>query len=266
MPLDLKAADQAAQALFEARRDGAKLDQLLEGIRPVTASDGYAVQAGVVKRLLAAHGGRQIGYKIGATNPAARATLGAGEAFSAALLSTFRHASPHRIKARDYHVIVLEPEIGLRLGEDLPLTGAPYTPERVAQAVDGAAPAIEIVTSPFPVWNEAGIGCIVGDNGAHGCWVHGDFDSNFRRLDLVDLAVTLSVDGVVERQGAGRNVDGGPMIVLAWLANCLLSMGESLKAGDVVTTGSTTEVLAGAGGQDVVADFGALGQCRLTIE
>lgn len=266
MPLDLKAADAAAKALFEARRDGAKLDRLPREIRPVTASDGYAVQTGVIEQLLAAHGGRRIGYKIGATNPAARATLGAREAFSGVLLSTFQHASPHRIEARDYHVIVLEPEIGLRLGEDLPVTGAPYTPERVARAVDGAAPAIEIVTSPFPVWNQAGIGCIVADNGAHDCWVHGDFDPDFRRLDLVDLAVTLSVNGVVEREGAGRDVDGGPMIVLAWLANFLISMGESLKTGDIVTTGSTTQVLLGAAGQDVVADFGDLGQCRLTIE
>lgn len=266
MPLDLKAADAAAEILFKARRDGSKLDPLPEAIRPVTASDGYAVQTGVVDRMLAAHGGHRIGYKIGATNAAARETLGAREAFAGVLLSAFRHPLPHRIRAREYHVIVVEPEIGLRLSEDLPLTGAPYTPERVARAVDGAAPAIEIVTSPFPVWNEAGIGCIVGDNGAHGCWVHGEFDPDFRRLDLEDLSVTLTVNGRVERKGTGRNVDGGPMIVLAWLANFLISMGESLKAGDIVTTGSATPILLGAARQDIVADFGDLGQCRLNIE
>jgi len=266
MPLDLKAADATAEILFKARRDGISLDPLPEAIRPVTASDGYAVQVGVVDRIIAAHGGNRIGYKIGATNDSAREMLGAREAFAGVLLSAFRHASPHRIQARDYHVIVVEPEIGLRLGEDLPLTGAPYTPERVARAVDGAAPAIEIVTSPFPVWNEAGIGCIVGDNGAHGCWIHGEFDQDFRRLDLEDLAVTLTVNGAVQREGTGRNVEGGPMIVLAWLANFLISMGESLKAGDIVTTGSATPVLLGDAGQDIVADFGDLGQCRLSIE
>ena len=266
MPLNLKSADVAAQTLFEARRNFTKLDPLPDKIRPVTASDGYAVQAGVVRRLLAADGARPIGYKIGATNPTARATLGASEAFAGVLISSNQHASPHVIRARDYHVIVIEPEIGLRLVEDLPLSGAPYTPERVARAVDAAAPAIEIVTSPFPVWNEAGIGCIIGDNGAHGCWVHGALNTDFRRLDLSDLAVSLSVNGVVEHEGAGRNVDGGPMIVLAWLANFLISMGQCLKAGDLVTTGSATPVILGAAGQEVVADFGALGQCRVSIE
>lgn len=266
MPLDLNAADAAAQTLYEARRDFAKLDRLPDDIRPVTASDGYAVQAGVVRRLLAGDNARPIGYKIGATNDQARATLGAREAFAGVLISSARYPSPHVIKARDYHVIVVEPEIGLRLGKDLPLSGAPYTPEKVAEAVDAAAPAIEIVTSPFPVWNEAGIGCIVGDNGAHGCWIHGAFDPDFQRLDLADLAISLTVNGKVEREGAGRNVDGGPMIVLAWLANYLISMGQCLKAGDLVTTGSATQVLLGAAGQELVADFGELGQCRVSID
>ena len=266
MPLDLKAADAAAETLFEARREFTRLDALPEAIRPVTASDGYAVQAGVVERLLSTPGARPVGYKIGATNPAARGMLGASEAFAGVLISTVCHAAPLTIKAADYHVMVLEPEIALRLGKGLPLSGAPYTPDAVAQAVEAAAPAIEVVTSPFPVWNQAGIGCIVGDNGANGCWVHGEFDTDFRRFDLVELAVSLSINGVVEREGAGRNVDGGPMIVLAWLANFMISMGRELRAGDMITTGSTTQPCLAAPGQDVVADFGQLGQCRLTIE
>jgi 2-keto-4-pentenoate hydratase len=266
MALDLEAADAAAEMLFEARRNFSKLDALPEAIQPKTASDGYAVQAGVVKRLLSVGDARSVGYKIGATNPGAREMLGTSEAFAGVLISSYCHAAPLTIRARDYHVIVLEPEIAFRLGHGLPLSRAPFTPETVAEAVEAATPAIEVVTSPFPIWNKAGIGSIIGDNGANGCWVHGDFITDFRSLDLVDQAVSLSVNGTVERQGAGRNVDGGPMIVLAWLANFLVSMGQELKAGDLVTTGSTTQPLPGAAGQDVVADFGALGQCRLMIE
>lgn len=266
MSLDLKAADAAAEALFEARRNFTKLKALPDAINPITASDGYAVQAGVVARLRAVADARGVGYKIGATNPAAREMLGTSEAFAGVLISTFCHASPLTIRARDYHVMVLEPEIALRLGEGLPLSRAPYTPEAVAEAVEAVAPAIEIVTSPFPVWNQAGIGCIIGDNGANGGWVHGGFDSDFRRLDLAEQAVSLSVNGVVEREGFGRNVDGGPMIVLAWLANFLISMGQELRAGDLITTGSTTQPFLAAAGQDVVADFGPLGQCRVVIE
>ncbi len=264
MPLDAAAAEAAAEELFRARRDFARIEALPDDRRPATAEDGYAVQARVVDKLLAHGGGRRVGYKIGATNPGAREMLGAAEAFSGALISDFCHESPAAIRAADFHVIVLEPEIAVRMGRDLPASGAPYTPESAFAAVGAVAPAIEVVTSPFPVWNEAGIGCIIGDNGANGCWVRGDFVEDFAGIDLPGLAVALSVDGEVAREGAGRNVDGGPAVVLAWLANALAARGGGLRAGDLVTTGSATQPLPVAGGA-AVADFGPLGRCLLTI-
>jgi 2-keto-4-pentenoate hydratase len=266
MPLNVSAAQAAASQLFKARQEFLKLDSLPESCRPMTASDGYAIQEPLVEKLLCVDGARRLGYKIGATNPAARDMLGTGEPFAGVLISNFCHASPLTIKAADYHVVVLEPEIALRLGAGLPASGAPYTPEAAARAVEAAAPAIEIVTSPFPVWNEMGIGHIIADNGANGCWIHGDFDFDFARLDLPNQAVALTINGVVAREGVGKNVDGGPMIVLAWLANFLISMGQELKAGDMVTTGSTTQPLPGGANQNVVADFGPLGACRLIIK
>ena len=98
MPLDLKAADTAAGILFDARRTFSRLDTLADTVRPVTASDGYAVQAGVVERLLSVGDARRIGYKIGATNPAAREMLGAREAFAGVLISTFCHGSLLTVK------------------------------------------------------------------------------------------------------------------------------------------------------------------------
>ena len=174
MPLNVSAAQAAASQLFKARQEFLKLDSLPESCRPMTASDGYAIQEPLVEKLLCVDGARRLGYKIGATNPAARDMLGTGEPFAGVLISNFCHASPLTIKAADYHVVVLEPEIALRLGAGLPASGAPYTPEAAARAVEAAAPAIEIVTSPFPVWNEMGIGHIIADNGANGCWIHGD--------------------------------------------------------------------------------------------
>ena len=265
MTLDAAAVETAAGELFRARRDFVKLDWLPETFRPVSRADGYAVQASLVGRMLADTGGRSVGYKIGATNPAARDMLGTDEAFAGYLLSDACHPHPHTISAADWHIIVVEPEIAVRLGRDLPATGSPHTPASVADAVEAVAPAIEVVTSPFPVWNQAGIGCIIADNGANGCWVHGPFQAELATADLAAIDVTLSINGVVEREGSGSTVDGGPLVVLAWLANELNARGGALEAGDLVTTGSTTQPVPGAAGQEFVADFGVLGDCRLTI-
>ena len=262
MPIDTATA---AAELYRARRDFLKIETLPEACRPITEIDGYAVQVALVEKLTAG-GGRRVGYKIGATNPAARAMLGTDAPFSAVLISDFCYPSPKSLRASDFHVIILEPEIALRLGRDLPASGTPYTAESVADAVDAVVPAIEIVTSPFPVWNEAGIGAIIADNGANGGWICGDLVTDWHKLDLVDLPVSLSINDVVVAEGAGRTVDGGPMIGLAWLANHMIAVGSSLRAGEFVTTGSTTAPHPGGGGQNVVADFGPLGQCRLALE
>ena len=264
MPLDTAAAAVAANELFVARRDFRKIEALPVTCRPVSVADGYAVQGSLVAQMLAG-GARRTGYKIGATNPAARAMLETDAPFSAVLVSDFCHASPAVLQASEYHVIILEAEIALRLGTDLPASGAPYTVDSVAAAVDAVAPAIEVVTSPFPVWNKAGIGSIIADNGANGCWIHGGYRRDWHNLDLVDLAVSLNINNSVVCEGAGRNVDGGPLIGLAWLANFLAASGVDLKAGEMVTTGSTTTPFPGEAGQEVVADFGPLGQCCLTI-
>ncbi|MCY4590789.1 MAG: fumarylacetoacetate hydrolase family protein [Alphaproteobacteria bacterium] len=265
MTLDAAAVDTAAGELFRARRDHVRLDWLPETCRPVDREDGYAVQSSLFDRLLASSGGHRVGYKIGATNPAAREMLETDQAFAGSLLSTLCHPGPHVISAAEWHVIVVEPEIAVRLGRDLPATGSPHTPTSVADAVEAVAPAIEVVTSPFPVWNQAGIGCIIADNGANGCWVHGPFQAEHASIDLAAIDITLSINGEVEKRGTGSNVDGGPLVVLAWLANELNSRGSALKAGDLVTTGSTTQPVPGAAGQEFVADFGVLGSCRLTI-
>ncbi|MBM86038.1 MAG: hypothetical protein CMM47_08455 [Rhodospirillaceae bacterium] len=266
MPLGQNAAEMAAAELFRARQEFTRIDTLPKSCRPQTASDGYAVQSALVDKLLRVGGAHHLGYKIGATNAAARDMLGTDEAFAGHLISTYCHVSPMTVRGSDFHVVVLEPEIAVRLGRDLPASEAPFTPETVAAAVEAVAPAIEIVSSPFPVWNEAGIGNIIGDNGANALWVHGEFSTDFGSLDLVEHPVSLSVNGKTVREGAGRNVDGGPMVVLAWLANFLASTGGALKSGDLVTTGSTTQPFVGGASQKVVADFGTLGQCHLNIE
>ena len=266
MPLDQNSVEKAAAELLRARQEFLRIDALPASCRPETASEGYAVQAALVDKLLGVRGARRVGYKIGATNPAAREMLGTDEAFVGHLISSYCHVSPLTVRDSDFHVVVLEPEIAVRLGRDLLASEAPFTPKTVGEAVDAVAPAIEIVSSPFPVWYEAGIGNIIGDNGANALWVHGEFLSDIGLFDLIEQPVTLSINGKVVREGTGRNVDGGPMIVLAWLANFLASTGSALKAGDLVTTGSATQPMLGGVGQDVIADFGTLGQCHLTIE
>ncbi len=266
MPLDSEATNAAAYELFRARQEFLTIEHLPLSCQPTTVSEAYEIQTVLVKKLMAQSGGTKIGYKIGATNPAAKDMLGTKEPFSGVLISNYCHKTPLTINSKKFNVIVIEPEISLKLGSDLPKTNNPYTSETVIHSVQAAAPAIEIVTSPFPVWNKAGIVNIIADNGANGGWIHGEFIEPFHHLDLENQAVTLYVNGTNTREGFGKNVDGGPMAVLAWLANFMIDNGKMLTAGDIITTGSTTQPLVAGPRQELMADFGKLGNCCLVID
>jgi 2-keto-4-pentenoate hydratase len=85
-------------------------------------------------------------------------------------------------------------------------------------------------------------------------------------MDLAAHRVTGAVRGKIEREGRGANVLAGPLDALAWLANELSSLGLTLRAGEVVTTGTCVIPLPIAPGDEVHADFGALGSVNVRIE
>jgi len=66
-------------------------------------------------------------------------------------------------------------------------------------------------------------------------------------------------------EGGGFNVLGDPRAALAWAANELSGLGISLKAGEIVTTGTCVVPIPIARGDRVEMDFGSLGTvaCRL---
>ena len=78
-------------------------------------------------------------------------------------------------------------------------------------------------------------------------------------MDLVEHVVSGIVTAKSAREGKGANVLGDPRVALTWLANELSRLGITLAAGHVVTTGTCMIPLAVVVGDQVIADFGALG-------
>jgi 2-keto-4-pentenoate hydratase len=60
--------------------------------------------------------------------------------------------------------------------------------------------------------------------------------------------------------GHGKNVLGDPRVALTWLVNELSALGLTLRAGEVVTTGTCHPPLPIAAGDRMDVDFGALGR------
>jgi len=130
----------------------------------------------------------------------------------------------------------------------------------VLDAVDTLHPAIEIPDSRFADFINAGEAQIIADNACAHLFVLGaSTAANWRALDLVEERPIVTLRG---RQyvGHGRNVLGDPRVALAWLANELRQLNITLRAGEVVTTGTCHPPLPIQSGDLCAVDFGSLGK------
>jgi len=66
-------------------------------------------------------------------------------------------------------------------------------------------------------------------------------------------------------EGTGANVLGDPRQALAWLANDLASRGHTLRAGEVIMTGTVVKPAAIQPGDHVVGDLGAFGSLEIRL-
>lgn len=258
--------DAAARVLIEHRDRRTPNPVASVRFSPPDLATAYRIQMAFETILVKERGDRTIGYKIGATNAVARTHLKIQAPFFGRLFHSITSASPARLMAAPTFLRAHEPEIALQIDRDLPPTKAPYDAAQIAAATRAVLPVIEVVGSCFTPWAEAGAPNLAADNAAHGHWVTGTPITDFAHIDLLEIPVTLSVNGAVVATGQGRNVDGGAFGATAWLANTLAGMGRWLKAGDFISTGTVVPPWPTEAGQDVVADFGRLGRVALRID
>ena len=254
---------QAATYLAEMRFDKRTVDGLPEVVRPIDLTAAYQTQELMVAQLLAKRGGQPIGYKVACTSALAREQLRVPHPLYGQLLSFSTFTSPAALPSHDFTVRTIEPEFGFQMAHDVPVSAHAYAAGDVMPFVGDAFPSIEIVDHRFNDWSVAGTMTIAADNAIHGAWVYGPPFAGWRELDLANHAVTLTVNGKVERRGTGAAVLDHPLNVIAWLANELPKYGKCLKRGDYITTGVVCNVYPAQQGDNMTADFGEMGQVEL---
>ena len=242
---------------------------------PVALPPDFAVRCGAEQaariaerhaaQVLAAHGGRVHGAKLGGTNRAALEKLGLQRPLLGPVFSAFTYASPAALPRDGFLLCVLEAELAVRLGR--PLDGRAGAPSREAlvDAIEAVFPVIEIADSRLAGFPAVPPVAITADLGFAGALVTGAPCEGWRALDLAGLGVSMSVNGEVVREGRGAEVLGHPLNALADYVEQLGAQGRVVPAGELVTTGTWTQPYMGQRGERVVADFGPLGRVELQL-
>lgn len=261
--MDPNRAGEAADELLAMRREHRIESDLNERLRPTDLPDAYAIQDLVVAGALSP-GARRIGYKVACTSEIAQAALRIDRPVFGQLMSHTTSASGVVLRADRFVHRVVEAEFGFRIGSDVPTRSAGHTRESIGVHVEAVLPAIEIVDHRFESW-AVGALPVAADNAIHGWWVHGDPVLDLQHLDLASAGVVVRRSGEVVTRGSGEKVLGHPLTVLAWLADELPRFGRSLRAGDLVTTGVTTDVFEAEPGDHLLAEFDGIGSVELSF-
>jgi 2-keto-4-pentenoate hydratase len=254
----------AANLLWDHWTGGQRLDQIPAAMRPATRADGYAVQATLESR----SGAPLFGWKIAATSVAGQKHINVDGPLAGRLLTERAFESGATVPFGTNHMRVAEAEFAFTMRRDLTPQWGPFSVGEVVDAAGSLHPAIEIPDSRFDDFTIVGAAQLIADNACAHYFVLGEAaPDSWRDVDLSAHQVKGELVGKLTRDGVGSNVLGDPRLALAWLANELSSLGITLRAGQVVTTGTCLVPLEIASGDRVRMDFGALGrvECRLAL-
>ncbi len=260
--LDKNQIAAASRTLHDHWRAGTKLANLEVPLRPRDRAEAYAIQAAIENY----SNGSLFGWKIAATSEAGQKHINVDGPVAGRILPEIVLPDGGTASMAGNEMRVAEPEFAFRMDADLPPRSSPYTVREVLDAVATLHPAIEIPDSRFADFVSAGAAQIIADNACVHLFVLGaPTRSNWHALDLVEERPVITLRGKTF-VGHGKNVLGDPRLALTWLANELRQLGVTLRAGEVVTTGTCHPPLPIQSGDLFEADFGSIGKVSVAFK
>jgi 2-keto-4-pentenoate hydratase len=246
-------SDALVQSLVEVRRRPRAIAPPSE-TRALSLEEAYAVQDRV-REAMVAGGERVAGWKAAFTNAGLQKTYGTTEPVCGFLLAGGVFGSGVAVPMSRFVTPIVEAEVAFVMRTDL--TGPGVTPPRALQAVEGALPALELPDfrmSGKPIGSD-----LVADGIFANAIVLGSGITPVTNLDLALEGLVYEMNGTIVATNTAAEVLGNPLSSLVWLANHLGGRGLGLRAGDVVMTGSVSQLLRPKAGDTVRATYTRLG-------
>lgn len=250
---------QAADRIWSVWDSGAPCAPVRDLIGTQDLEPAYQVQALNTDRWLA-QGRRLSGRKIGLTNPAVRAQIGADQPIHGPLFADQELLSGAQIAPGTVCQPKIEVEVAFVLAQ--PLEREDLSMAELISAVDFLLPAIEIPGSRVHGWDITAAD-IAADSGGAGRYVLGQVPRGLDAFDMRTGGMVLSRNGAPVATGAGAATMGSPLTAVHWAATALARRGQPLGPGDVVLSGSLGPVVDAHPGDQFEAEIAGLGSVRV---
>jgi len=257
--------DAAARTCLDMHRTRTRYRPLDAAVRTAPLDDAYRIQNTLHRLMMAAGRGTIAGWKIALTSKAMQQMTGVDQPAAGAIFSTVVLASGARVDLAAYHHLGVEFEVAVRLGDDLPASGGPWTRASVADRVAACLPAFELVEDGDADYKTLDAFTLVAQNTWNGGVVLGSPVTEWRGVDLGGAVTRCWINDQPEGQGRTGDAMGHPFEAVAWLANLLNRHGRMLQRGMIVMTGSSITTKFPAPGDRVRFAIDGLGEVALEV-
>ena len=253
--MEKKLIEELAMELYTAEKNRQPIEPLTARYPGITNDEAYEIQlAGMQLRL--ADGHHIVGKKIGLTSKAMQAALGVFEPDYGYITDRMMVLEGDALSLSALMAPKVEAEIAFVLKSDL--KGPGVTIAQVLDATAGIMPALEIIDTRIKDWRIK-IQDTIADAASIGRVILSGKLTPITDCDLRCLGMVLEKNGEIVTTAAGAAVLGHPANAVVWLANKLAQYGISLKAGEIIMSGSLTAACPAAAGDNIQAVFDRLG-------
>jgi len=246
--------------LFQALKSRTTVEPLTTRHPELTIDEAYHISLRMVQRRLDS-GEQLIGKKIGVTSKAVQNMLNVHQPDFGYLTDTMVFESGCKMPISEQLIQPrAEGEIAFVLKHDL--AGPGVTNADVLRATEAVFPCFEVVDSRVRDW-KIKIQDTVADNASCGLFVLGSEGVDPRRVDLTTCGMVVYKNGELLSTGAGAAALGSPVNCVAWLANTLGRFGISLKAGEIILSGSLVPLEPVQAGDTMTVHIGQMGSASV---
>lgn len=246
-----------AEELKAARVDAQPLTKAPDDL-VTTVDDAYRVQAELIRL---SHGDVR-GWKVTALAAADQKKFSSSRPVAGPLLGPYVRNAPAQVPISSLITPLLECEVAFVLGSDLPARSTPYDRSEIEAAIAAVVPVFELADARVPA--SAPDLMKLADAMGNGLFIVGQRVDEWRKLNLSDIPITLTLDGTTIDRGSSARILGDPLLAVIALADAQPLPTPGLKAGQIVTTGTCTTPVPISAGQ-YVTEFGPLGTVEMTV-
>ncbi len=235
-----------AREIIRQHTEGARYRNLGGTVEPRDMAEAYAAQF----RLQAIHAeggfdgarGALGGRKIALASAVQQKLCGVDHPIAGGIFAAEIHPNGATLRLADYHGLGMEFELACVLGEDIRPGDGPFTAASIRAKTASIHPAFEMIVDRGADYTQLDARTMAADNAWGAGIVLGEPIKGWQDMDVDALPVALHWND--EPAQTARVGDANPFGSLAWVAGVLTDAGQTIRAGEVVITGSVIKTRA----------------------